>query len=87
VGKTRDQGQRKKLDYLNGVRQHQETQLLSIKINRCKPIKVAITCTTAKMVYDWDSAKEETCYRMYIEEKRSLEEIMEYYKNQNFTPR
>jgi hypothetical protein len=39
------------------------------------------------MVYDWDNAKEETCYRMYIEEKRSLEEIMEYYKNQNFTPR
>jgi len=39
------------------------------------------------MVYDWDSGKEETCYRMYIEEKRSLEEIMEYFKNQNFTPR
>jgi len=24
---------------------------------------------------------------MYIEEKRSLEEIMDYFKNQNFTPR
>jgi hypothetical protein len=39
------------------------------------------------MVYDWDSGKEEICYRMYIEEKRSLEEIMDYFKNQNFTPR
>lgn len=40
------------------------------------------------MVYDWDdSQKEEICYRMYIEEKRSLEEIMDYFKNQNFTPR
>jgi hypothetical protein len=39
------------------------------------------------MVYDWDNGKEEICYRMYIEEKRSLEEIMEYFKNQNFTPR
>lgn len=62
-------------------------ELSTTKINRCKPIEVVITCTNVKMVYDWDSAKEETCYRMYIEEKRSLEEIMEYYKNQNFTPR
>jgi len=39
------------------------------------------------MVYDWDG-KEETCYRMYIEEKKSLEDIMEYMKTElNFAPR
>ncbi|KAI9682348.1 MAG: hypothetical protein M1817_000402 [Caeruleum heppii] len=39
------------------------------------------------MVYDW-LGKEEVCYRMYIEEKRSLEEIMDYMKSQhNFAPR
>jgi len=39
------------------------------------------------MVYDWDG-KEEVCYRMYIEEKTSLEDIMEYMKTEhNFAPR
>jgi len=39
------------------------------------------------MVYDWEN-KEEACYRMYIEEKKSLEEIMEYMKNEHkFAPR
>lgn len=39
------------------------------------------------MVYDWES-KEEMCYRLYIEEKKSLEEIMEYMKeNYKFAPR
>ncbi|KZF21971.1 hypothetical protein L228DRAFT_283172 [Xylona heveae TC161] len=38
------------------------------------------------MVYDWEG-KEEICYRMYIEEKKSLEEIMEYMKTEhNFAP-
>ncbi|QSZ37578.1 hypothetical protein DSL72_008676 [Monilinia vaccinii-corymbosi] len=38
------------------------------------------------MVYDWDN-KEEICYRMYIEEKKSLEEIMEFMKEQySFNP-
>ncbi|KAI9753959.1 MAG: Vacuolar protein sorting-associated protein 62 [Chaenotheca gracillima] len=38
------------------------------------------------MVYDWEG-KEDMCYRMYIEEKRSLEDIMEYMKNEhNFAP-
>ncbi|SZF04354.1 unnamed protein product [Blumeria hordei] len=31
------------------------------------------------MVYDWEN-KEEVCYRMYIEEKKSLEDIMEFMK-------
>jgi hypothetical protein len=40
----------------------------------------------SKMVYDWEN-KEEICYRMYIEEKKSLEEIMEYMKEEfKFTP-
>lgn len=39
------------------------------------------------MVYDWEN-KEEICYRMYIEEKRSLEEIMEHMKEEHkFAPR
>ena len=39
------------------------------------------------MVYDWEN-KEEICYRMYIEEKKSLEEIMEYMKEElKFAPR
>ena len=39
------------------------------------------------MVYDWEK-KEEICYRMYIEEKKSLEEIMDYMKEEyNFAPR
>lgn len=39
------------------------------------------------MVYDWEN-KEEICYRMYIEEKKSLEEIMDYMKEEHkFAPR
>jgi len=39
------------------------------------------------MVYDWEN-KEEICYRMYIEEKKSLEEIMEFMKEEHkFAPR
>ncbi|CAD6442155.1 46038ceb-6a98-4a66-b03b-fe2bf54578c7 [Sclerotinia trifoliorum] len=38
------------------------------------------------MVYDWDD-KEELCYRMYIDEKKSLEEIMEFMKEtMSFNP-
>ena len=39
------------------------------------------------MVYDWDG-KEATCFQMYIEENKSLEEIMQWFKEkQNFAPR
>lgn len=39
------------------------------------------------MVYDWEN-KEEVCYRMYIEEKKSLEDIMDYMKEHHkFAPR
>ncbi|KAH8597576.1 hypothetical protein B0O99DRAFT_508289 [Bisporella sp. PMI_857] len=38
------------------------------------------------MVYDWED-KEDICYKMYIEEKKSLEEIMEYMKKEHkFAP-
>ncbi|EKD13261.1 hypothetical protein MBM_08704 [Drepanopeziza brunnea f. sp. 'multigermtubi' MB_m1] len=38
------------------------------------------------MVYDWEN-KEAMCYRMYIEEKKSLEDIMEYMKEEHqFAP-
>ncbi|TAQ86197.1 D-lactate dehydrogenase (cytochrome) [Chlorociboria aeruginascens] len=38
------------------------------------------------MVYDWEN-KEDICYRMYIEEKKSLEEIMDYMKEHHkFAP-
>ena len=40
-----------------------------------------------EMVYDWDG-KEATCFQMYIEENKSLEEIMQWFKEkQNFAPR
>jgi len=38
------------------------------------------------MVYEWDNKRDE-CYFMYITEKKSLEEIIEFYKGQNFAPR
>ena len=39
------------------------------------------------MVYDWEN-KEDICYKMYIEEKKSLEEIMEFMKEEHkFAPR
>lgn len=39
------------------------------------------------MVYDWEG-KEPICYRMYIDEKKSLEDIMECMKTEyNFAPR
>jgi hypothetical protein len=39
------------------------------------------------MVYNWD-AHQQTCFRLYIEEGRSLEEIMDYMKRvHDFTPR
>lgn len=42
---------------------------------------------TSKMVYDWEN-KEEICYRMYIDEKKSLEDIMDFMKEHHkFTPR
>lgn len=42
---------------------------------------------TDAMVYDWEG-KEDVCYRMYIDDKRSLEDIMEYMKTEhNFAPR
>lgn len=41
----------------------------------------------ATMVYDWEG-KEELCYKLYITENKSLEEIMEFFKvNDDFTPR
>ncbi|MCJ1228214.1 hypothetical protein MMC12_004875 [Toensbergia leucococca] len=37
------------------------------------------------MVYHWED-KETVCYRMYIDEKKSLEDIMEYWKAEGFAP-
>jgi len=39
------------------------------------------------MVYDWDG-KRDLCYKMYIVDKKALEEIMEYMKAfHQFAPR
>ncbi len=38
------------------------------------------------MVYHWDD-KEADCYRLYVEEKKSLAEVIAYWKNKGFTPR
>ncbi|MCJ1462413.1 hypothetical protein MMC07_001014 [Pseudocyphellaria aurata] len=41
---------------------------------------------TPRMVYDW-VGKEELCYKLYITENKSLEEIMEFFKvTQDFAP-
>ncbi|KAL1631174.1 hypothetical protein SLS56_004420 [Neofusicoccum ribis] len=37
------------------------------------------------MVYDWDG-KEAECYRLYVEERRSLDEVMEFWKQRDFAP-
>ena len=48
------------------------------------------TCTIpvfTKMMYDWRD-KERECYKLYVEEQRSLEEVMEWMKeNKDFNPR
>ena len=38
------------------------------------------------MVYNWDD-KEAECYRLYVEEKRSLDEVISYWEIRGFTPR
>ena len=54
---------------------------------RCLFNENVINQGTGEMVYDWEG-KEVVCYKMYIEEKKSLEEIMDFFKvTQNFTPR
>ncbi|KAI4640395.1 hypothetical protein J4E93_008601 [Alternaria ventricosa] len=37
------------------------------------------------MVYSWDD-KEALCYQLYVEERRSLEEVMSYFEIRGFTP-
>jgi hypothetical protein len=38
------------------------------------------------MVYNWDD-KEAECYRLYVEEKKSLDEVIAYWEVRGFTPR
>lgn len=38
------------------------------------------------MVYNWDD-KEAECYRLYVEEKRNLDEVISYWEVRGFTPR
>ncbi|KAJ8114573.1 hypothetical protein OPT61_g3586 [Boeremia exigua] len=44
-------------------------------------------CSAQKvdMVYNWDD-KEADCYRLYVEEKKSLDEVISYWETQGFTP-
>lgn len=39
-----------------------------------------------KMVYEWDQKRDE-CYVMYITQNRSLDEIIDFYRERNFAPR
>ncbi|CZT40385.1 related to CYC8 General repressor of transcription [Rhynchosporium secalis] len=49
-------------------------------------VTASLQITIAKMVYDWEN-KEDICYRMYIEEKKSLEDIMDFMKEEHkFAP-
>lgn len=38
------------------------------------------------MVYNWDG-KEAECYRLYVSEKKSLDEVIDYWEQRGFTPR
>jgi hypothetical protein len=38
------------------------------------------------MVYNWDD-KEGECYRLYVEEKRNLDDVISYWAARGFTPR
>jgi hypothetical protein len=38
------------------------------------------------MVYNWDD-KEADCYRLYVEEKKSLDEVIAHWESKGFTPR
>lgn len=38
------------------------------------------------MVYNWDG-KEAECHRLYVQERRSLDEVKEYWEQRGFTPR
>jgi hypothetical protein len=42
--------------------------------------------TLFNMVYNWDG-KEAECYRLYVAEKKNLEEVMDYWEQRGFTPR
>lgn len=33
------------------------------------------------MVYDWDD-KQEACYRMYVAERKSLDHVMKFFKDE-----
>lgn len=42
---------------------------------------------SGKMVYDWDD-KEAECYALYVEDRKSLDEVMQHMKEvRNFNPR
>lgn len=33
------------------------------------------------MVYDWED-KQETCYRLYVDEKKSLDDVMKFFREE-----
>ncbi|ORY14156.1 hypothetical protein BCR34DRAFT_451940, partial [Clohesyomyces aquaticus] len=37
------------------------------------------------MVYNWDG-KEDECFRLYVQEKKSLDEVLQYWEGRGFTP-
>jgi hypothetical protein len=45
-----------------------------------------LTLGGVAMVYNWDD-KEGECYRLYVEEKRNLDEVIAYWEVRGFTPR
>jgi len=38
------------------------------------------------MVYQWDD-KEAECHRLYVDEKKSMDEVIAYWEARGFTPR
>jgi hypothetical protein len=66
-------------------------QTSGLKVLRIRKIPHAqfdqqLNTSTPNMVYNWDG-KEAECYRLYVEEKRSLDEVAEYWDQRGFAPR
>lgn len=51
-----------------------------------RELKLCAPGASIEMVYHWDG-KEAECYRLYVEEKKSLDEVIAYWEARDFTPR
>jgi hypothetical protein len=69
---------------------HTDQRSSALAFQRAVPAFVAIHVVPHlhqfNMVYNWDG-KEAECYQLYVQEKKSLNEVLEYWEQRGFTPR